>query len=342
MSRIDPAQTVPARVATMLYLGGEAVSWNRDSGMSNAFISTSLASAFVERLRYIIPITFDRVMAYPKLDLPISKKLEILAPDVFLPGVGVLPEDFIMAVKTNPRFVEAVMLGANHEMGRELLWQGFPTDQKGTPFQHFWQRLDGKADILPIHKWQARALGNQPGNDEMLVLLIRGQLLERFPNISIYAYPKLATDTRPGGTKTPLVGEIKPDKIERPVLRGHLGKDITYVGFDPKIKPTEQEMQKWFFVLEEQMTEPRFGFDEPEGEGQEGNSWLDVDWSEVGVLPGKHFGSINLKQAPPARTDANRPLWVNPHAARVADALLQRPFRGYYAGIKLVPPPGLG
>ena len=90
------------------------------------------------------------------------------------------------------------------------------------------------------------------------------------------------------------------------------------------------------------MTEPRFGFDEPEGEGQESNSWLDVDWSEVGVLPGKHFGSINLKQAPPARTDANRPLWVNPHAARVADALLQRPFRGYYAGIKLVPPPGLG
>ena len=47
-------------------------------------------------------------------------------PEVFLPGVGVLPNDFIMAVKTNPRFVEALMLGANHEMGRELLWQGFP------------------------------------------------------------------------------------------------------------------------------------------------------------------------------------------------------------------------
>jgi hypothetical protein len=63
----------------------------------------------------------------------------------------------------------------------------------------------------------------------------------------------------------------------------------------------------------------------------------------VGVQPGKHFGSANLRQAPPARTSANQPLpvWVNPHAARVADALLQRPFRGYYAGIKLVPPPGL-
>ena len=49
-----------------------------------------------------------------------------------------------MAVQTNPRFVEALMVGANHEMGREMLWQGLPTDQRGTPFQHFWQRLDGK------------------------------------------------------------------------------------------------------------------------------------------------------------------------------------------------------
>jgi hypothetical protein len=245
-----------------------------------------------------------------------------------------------MAVKTNPRFVEALMLGVNHEMGREMLWQGFPTDQRGTPFQYFWQRLDGKTDIEPIHMWHATALGYQPGSSEMLVLLIRGQLLERFPNLSIYAYPKEANHTRPGGTKAPPAGEMDPNKIERPILRGHLGKDITYIGFDPKIQPTEQEMQKWFFILEEQMTEPRFGFDEPDGEGQESNSWLDIDWSEVGVSAGQYFGSANLKQARPAKNNLNQtlPVWINPHAARVADALLQRPFRGYYAGIKLVPP----
>ena len=74
----------------------------------------------------MIPRTFDRVMAFPHLLFPLSRKLEMLAPDVFLPGVGVLPNDFIMAVKTNPRFVEALMVGANHEMGREMLWQGCP------------------------------------------------------------------------------------------------------------------------------------------------------------------------------------------------------------------------
>jgi hypothetical protein len=118
--------------------------------MKNAFISPRLAAALPELLRYVIQLTFDRVMAYPHLLLPISKKLEILAPDVFLPGVGVLPDDFIMAVKTNPRFVDALMVGVNHEMGRELLWQGFPTDQRGTPFQHFWQRLDGKRTSSPF------------------------------------------------------------------------------------------------------------------------------------------------------------------------------------------------
>ena len=112
-------------------------------------------------------------MAFPHLLFPLSRKLETLAPDVFLPGVGVLPNDFIMAVKTNPRFVEALMVGANHEMGREMLWQGLPTDQRGTPFQHFWQRLDGKPDIAFIHQWNAALpLGSQPGNTPMIVLLI--------------------------------------------------------------------------------------------------------------------------------------------------------------------------
>ena len=96
------------------------------AALINPFIATRLDVAFVETLRYVIPRTFDRVMAYPHLLFPLSKKLETLAPEVFLPGVGVLPNDFIMAVKTNPRFVEALMIGANHEMGREMLWQGLP------------------------------------------------------------------------------------------------------------------------------------------------------------------------------------------------------------------------
>ncbi len=335
-TRADPGVTVPMRLASTLSLGAQEVAFT-GGALTNAFISTRLDLAMVERLRYVIPRTFDRVMHYPHLLFPLSRKLEKLAPDVFLPGVGVLPNDFIMAVKTNPRFVEALMLGANHEMGREMLWQGYPTDQRGTPFQHFWQRLDGADDITPIHQWSAVPLGSQPGSTEMLVLLIRGQLLERFPTLSIFGYPIDGTERRPGGTTPPPPAattdtkEMDPDRMLMPVMRGHLNKDISYVGF--AIDP--DDIAKFFFIVEEQMTEPRFGFDEPDPtDDQVGNTWLQIDWSEVHVDAGKYFGSAKLKSASPA----TGPRWNDPHAATVADALLQRPFRGYWTGDQLKMP----
>jgi hypothetical protein len=334
-ARIDADRTVPSRLASGLTLGGQGVDWN-GATLANAFISTSLDSALVERLRYVVPRTFDRVMAFPHLRYPLSRKLETIAPDVFLPGVGVLPDDFIMAVKTNPRFVEALMLGANHEMGREMLWQGLPTDQRGTPFQRFWQRLDDQDDIAFIHTWNAVPLGTQPGSGEMLVLLFRGQLLERFPNLAIYAYPIVGSEKRPGGTSPAPAGvdpaEMDPAKMIVPVMHGHLARDITYVGFP--IAPAQ--LDQYFFIVEEHMTEPRFGFDERVGNGQNSDSWQDVDWVDIGVANGSCFGLADLQKAQAAK----RPRWDDPHAAIVADAVLQRPFRGYWRGAALETPGG--
>jgi hypothetical protein len=331
--RMDPRETVPARLASMLSLGAGPVHWS-GGRLANPLISTRLDLASADGLRFVIPPTFDRVMHFPHLRFPLSRKLEKLAPEVFLPGVGVLPNDFIMAVMTNPRFVEALMLGANHEMARELLWQGYPTDSRGTPFQKFWQRFDDTDDITPIHQWLAVPLGKQPGTTEILVLLIRGQLLERFPNLSIYAYPIAGTEKRPGGASPPVehdTGEMDGGKIVLPVMHGHLNQDITYIGFP--IKPAD--ITKFFFIIEEHMTEPRFGFDEPDPEdNQAGNTWLEIDWSEVGVSGGRYFGSQALKSASPA-TGAR---WTSPHAATIADALLQRPFRGFWRGEALEMP----
>ena len=233
--RIDADRTVPARLASSLSLGAQAVNW-AGGAMANDFISATLDGALVERLRYVVPRSFDRVMAFPHLLFPLSRKLEMLAPEVFLPGVGVLPNDFIMAVQTNPRFVEALMVGANHEMGREMLWQGLPTDQRGTPFQHFWQRLDGKPDIDFVHHWNVAApLGSQPGNTPMTVLLFRGRLLERFPNLSIYAYPIAgqrnvrAAPRRRQRAHGP--AEMDPAKAVMPVIHGHLNADISTSAF---------------------------------------------------------------------------------------------------------------
>ena len=92
---------------------------------------------------------------------------------------------------------------------------GLPTDQRGTPFQRFWQRLDDNDDIASIHHWSAVPLGTQPASKSMLVLLIRGQLLERFPTLSIYAYPIDGTETRPGGSEP----TVPPERRSKDMIR---------------------------------------------------------------------------------------------------------------------------
>ena len=75
----------------------------------------------------------------------------------------------------------------------------------------------------------------------MLVLLIRGQLLERFPTLSVYAYPIDAQENRPGGSSPPVPAgqtdpkEMDPNRMVLPVMKGHLGKDITYTPAAPPI-----------------------------------------------------------------------------------------------------------
>ncbi len=83
-ARANPDETVPARLASMLSLGAQSVAVSAGR-LSNAFISPRLDLALAETLRFIIPILFDRVMYYPHLRFPLSRKLEAFAPEVFLP-----------------------------------------------------------------------------------------------------------------------------------------------------------------------------------------------------------------------------------------------------------------
>ena len=101
------------------------------------------------------------------------------------------------------------MVGLNHEFARELLWREYPTDQRGSvlpPVLGRARRARHRApepgrgcseklrDIPPLHRWPtASTLGDhdnreRPGeNEEELVLVIRGELLKKYPNAVIYA-----------------------------------------------------------------------------------------------------------------------------------------------------------
>ena len=361
--RTDPELTVPARLAATLSIGGSALVFDAATrSLSNPFLAHALASdALFADVRFVVPRLFDRVMAYPRLEEPMSGRLARMDAESMMPGANAIPNDFLVLARTNNRFVESFMVGVNHEMARELLWRGFPTDQRGTPMRHFWDRLDDQPDIGELHRWNPlRALGQQPPADggpggDKLVLVIRATLIKRFPNLTIYAQrrkeganklaePKDFTvvDATKGITALPATLDMI---VKRPIFAGPLPPDLVYVGFDIPIEDPVQaraEVAKWCFVLEEQMTEPRFGFDEPDSgrataaDGKKG--WKDVHWSQV-LPPGLARPYLRLGHlvAP-----ANKPPWLTAlplaaHSAQVAKALLQRPFRAYYIGSDLLP-----
>ena len=351
--RTDPALTVPARLSASLSIGGAALQMDTAThDLSNPFMAHVLpASSGMADIRYVVPLLFDRVMAYPKIEEPMSVRLAKLDAEAMMPGANAIPNDFLVLAKTNNRFVESFMVGINHEMAREMLWRGFPTDQRGTPMRRFWDRLDDHPDIREIHTWNPLlALGSQPPPPpqpavagDRLVLVIRATLIKRFPNLTVYArrkHPSKATLAQPADFVVAEPGISLPASLDmivsRPIFAGPLPPDLVYIGFD--IVATPQEAAKWCFVLEEQMTEPRFGFDEA-GSGRVQaavGGWKDVTWDAVTRVGDGQFLTLErVRRAKPASVGPAQ-VPANSDAARIARALLQRPFRAYFLGATLV------
>jgi hypothetical protein len=144
-------------------------------------------------------VGIDVIMAAPKFRQAMYEPLRDLSQDLLLPGLETVPADAVLGLKTNRRFVEAYMVGLNVEMAHELLWRGFPTDQRGTCFDQFWDvRASPKPrpDINPLHQWANRPLADAQTAPvrEQFVMLMRTALLRRYPNAIIYATPAVLTN----------------------------------------------------------------------------------------------------------------------------------------------------
>jgi hypothetical protein len=208
----------------------------------------------------IVPI--EPIMAAPKFPQPMYESLRDLSQQLLLPGLETIEPNSVLGLETNARFVEAYMVGLNFEMGRELLWRGYPTDQRGTYFDRFWdsRSLGGGADVNPIHGWKDRPLGDPqtaPAGDRF-VMLLRSSLLRRYPSAVIYA----AKAIKPNGARKPTKS---PDEEEHPVFRGSMQPDVTFFGFDLSVEQvvghSATHDQGYFIVIQEQPGEPRFGYD---------------------------------------------------------------------------------
>jgi hypothetical protein len=208
----------------------------------------------------IVPI--EPIMAAPKFPQPMYESLRDLSQQLLLPGLETVEPNSVLGLETNARFVEAYMVGLNFEMGRELLWRGYPTDQRGTYFDRFWDSRSsgGSADVHPIHGWQDRPLGDPqtaPAGDRF-VMLIRSSLLRRYPSAVIYA----AKAIKPNGVRKPTKSS---DDEQHPVFRGSMQPDVTFFGFDLTVDQVVGtgvgDDHGYFIVIQEQPGEPRFGFD---------------------------------------------------------------------------------
>jgi hypothetical protein len=348
--KINPLVTIPNWVMSGLYLPPFLVAQQRE--------------------------TFKEAEAYPVFDLPMYKPMADYSAEMFLPNINFIDQNSISLLETNQKFIEAYMVGLNHEFARELLWREYPTDQRGSYFRQFWETnglmdtelitrdtlkarykkvFEGKGfyipelveykekledstiatlddiflaeahrhilkeelrDIKPIHYWSKNArLGDHdyrelPGeNEEEAVLVIRGELLKKYPTAVIYAHravwqdkdgnPVLGSNQTIDNTKErtlhPLNAseEVAPPRhlVKTPLYEAKVDPDIYFFGFDLTIpeanggdgsNPTDNP--GWFFVIKERPGEPRLGLDI----GDVGNVvdnkielWNDLNWGDI-------------------------------------------------------------
>jgi hypothetical protein len=288
---------------------------------------------------------FTPAMAYPVFDVPMYKPLADHSAELFLPHINLIPQNSMTLLETNQRFIEAYMVGLNHEMARELLWREYPTDQRGSYFRQFWDvslmlpvnstpdDREKLRDIPEIHKWSLHSgLGehNQReanGQKALLVLVIRGELLKRYPTAVIYAQ-KAKWHRKDDGTPdanaerelidlTPAEEDsLPPEKIRKPLFEAKVDPDIYFIGFDlgaleAKGGKTAADDPGWFFVIKERPGEPRFGLDDvPEGETQRLINWNDLAWKHIDTGPGQTIRltkTLNFDVYNPGLDQENKP-----------------------------------
>lgn len=293
------------------------------------------------RIRAEMGETLKPAMAYPEIDIPMYKPLIDISTEHFLPNINFIGQNTISLLETNQKFIESYMVGLNHEFARELLWREYFTDQRGSYFRQFWdvssylnkEKLDSLLlreklrDIPPLDTWlKYSELGDHDhreangDKEEEVVLVIRGELLKKYPNAVIYAHKAKwhKTNGNIDTTKPRDFDDSAPIEavIKTPLYEAKVDPDIYFLGFDLTVSEAkggsgenEGDEPGWFFVIKERPGEPRFGLDIERTGPQPLYQWNDLAWSDV-LLPdrgmfinvGNDAPSFRL-EAPSAGTD---------------------------------------
>ncbi len=322
MRAVEPARAFSLRFSPLLRVGGSSlVVYTR--GYQDALAGSPLPR--------IVP-----AMAYPDLKKPMYEPLRDISTDFFVPNLNLIPPNTISLMVQNQPFIEAYMVGLNHEFGRELLWREYPTDQRGSSFRQFWdvsnavntgglppkELAEKIRDITRIHEWSAASklgehnnrdpLGQLGGpdadpNDRSVVLVIRGDLLKRYPNTIIYAQRARWGESADDQFQLLLWDETgekseadpQDSNLRFPLYKAKVGPDIHFTGFDLTLREVRGDENLaetaeakanipadklgWFFVIKEVVGEPRFGLDESASAEPSEEKWDNLAWESLGA-----------------------------------------------------------
>ena len=432
------------------------------------------------------------IMAAPEFPQPTHDLLIEHSKNTFLPGIENIKPNTIGLLETNQRFLEAFMCGLNHELATELLWRGYPTDQRGSYFRQFWDTgyklpnsneiqnmyinwlsernatglddlekeekeiliykysrsflryisyIEGKlshynvyndititdpndkAEILkqlltvlfkvknnypdafkdikdivfagfdpfvkdkiiaeckkesgfeidPLHKWNDRLGKNGKFTEEKTVLIIRGDLLKRYPNATIYAVNGYRPNEDEPNTTIPAVEEClrehygslpdgeRPDENEidsqvntilednpkiYPIFGAQALPDITFLGFpfDKYAAKKTTEKAGIYFVIEEHVSEPRFGLDivdvgstPPDLTSGTGPNWDNLSWNHFKTLNGEYLDTKTEIGQTDNFDEDSWDEWMQSSAAEKANITFQKPVRIIIGANEMLP-----
>lgn len=260
------------------------------------------------------------IMEHPHFVFPIGSILLSRWPEWAVPGISGFPENSSTLMETNSAFVEALLVGLNQEFNRELRWREYPTDEAGTPFARFWPGPDLAAtEHGEIARWATDSPlgGHQPTVvKDRVVLLVRGDVLARFPGTVV-----LAAKATPAGFLPDPTG----DGWRQPAFVLAVDDHTNLYCFD--LSPTEVVEQRWMFVVREPLRGTQFGFDQHTADSPAFDKWANLTWDLVPTsrdfataVPGALAPAV--QGAPPP----DLPVWAN-DAADMARIAFQQPFQ---------------
>jgi hypothetical protein len=178
-------------------------------------------------------------------------------------------------------------------------------------------------DVTRLHAWASgsqlgqhdnrRKPGDPPESagtplaERPVILVVRGDLLKRYPNTVIYAQRARWGERSDNALRLVLwdeTGEKSENdpadpNIRFPLYKAFVSPDIHFVGFDlsvdevrgdPTLAETAEakatipaERLGWFFVLKQVVGEPRFGLDEHPPEAPSEVKWDNLSWDNLGT-----------------------------------------------------------